>query len=46
MTAETRAQCLQVFGKGGHGNDCDGIDTTFIGARLGLSGAAVNKLIS
>ena len=46
MAMETRAQCLQVFGKGGPGDDDDGIDTSFIGARLGLSGAAVNKLIS
>jgi len=43
---ETRAQCLQVFGKGGSGHDDDGVDTSFIGARIGLSGAAVNKLIS
>lgn len=43
---DTRAQCLHVFGKGGHGKDDDGIDTSFIGARLGLSGAAINKLIS
>ncbi len=43
---ETRAQCLQVFGKGGPGEDDDGIDTSFIGARIGLSGAAINKLIS
>ncbi|MFQ3183782.1 MAG: hypothetical protein ACI9RO_001195 [Alteromonas macleodii] len=46
MAAETRAQCLQVFDKGGPGSNDDGIDTSFIGARLGLSGAAVNKLIS
>ena len=46
MTIETRAQCLQVFGKGGPEEDDDGIDTSFIGARLGLSGAAINKLIS
>ncbi|MBU2992031.1 EcsC family protein [Octadecabacter sp. 1_MG-2023] len=43
---ETRAQCLMVFGKGGHGKDDDGVDTSFIGARIGLSGAAINKLIS
>ena len=43
---ETRAECLQVFGKGGVGDDDDGIDTSFVGARLGLSGAAINKLIS
>ena len=46
LTIETRAQCLQVFGKGEPGDDDDGVDTTFIGARIGLSGAAVNKLIS
>lgn len=46
MAVETRAQCLQIFGKGGPGSEDDGIDTSFIGARLGLSGAAINKLIS
>lgn len=46
MAIETRAQCLQVFGKGGPGDDDDGVDTSFIGTRIGLSGAAVNKLIS
>lgn len=45
-TAETRAQCLYVFGKGGPGEADDGIDTSFIGARMGLTGPAVNKLIS
>ena len=45
-SVETRAQCLQVFGKGGAAEDDDGIDTSFVGARLGLSGAAINKLIS
>lgn len=44
-STETRAQCLQVFGKGAPGDEDDGIDTSFIGARLGLSGAAINKLI-
>lgn len=46
MTPETRAQCLQVFGKGGPGTVDDGIDTSFVGARISLSGAAINKLIS
>lgn len=46
MAAETRAQCLHVFGKGGADDSDDGIDTSFIGARLGLSGVAINKLIS
>lgn len=43
---KTRAQCLLVFGQGGPGAADDGIDTSFIGARLGLSGAAINSLIS
>lgn len=43
---ETRAQCLNVFGTGGPGEDDDGIDTSFIGARLGLTGSAVNTLIN
>lgn len=43
---ETRVACLSVFGAGGPGTADDGIDTAFIGARLGLSGAAVHGLIS
>lgn len=42
----TRMECLAVFGAGGPSNDDDGINTAFIGARLSLSGAAVNGLIS
>lgn len=44
--AQTRLECLAVFGAGGPGSADDGIDTAFIGARLSLSGAAVNSLIS
>jgi len=43
---ETRLQCLAVFGAGGPGAEDDGVDTAFFGARLGLSGAAVQGLIS
>lgn len=43
---ETRAECLRVFGAGGPGQGDEGIDTAFLGARLGLSGVAVNRLIS
>lgn len=46
MAPETRVQCLHVFGNGAPGSQDDGIDTSFIGARIGLSGAAINKLIS
>lgn len=45
-SVETRMECLAVFGAGGPGTGDDGIDTSFIGARLGLSGAAVHGLIS
>ena len=43
---EARLECLAVFGAGGPGADDDGVDTSFIGARLGLTGAAVHGLIS
>lgn len=42
----TRMECLAVFGAGGPGTEDDGVDTAFIGARLSISGAAVNGLIS
>lgn len=42
---ETRMEVLRVFGAGGPGEADDGIDTAFIGARLSLSGAALNRLI-
>ncbi len=42
---ETRMECLAVFGAGGPGADDDGVDTSFFGARLGLTGAAVHGLI-
>lgn len=45
-SAETRMECLAVFGAGGHGEADDGVDTAFIGARLSLSGAALNTLIA
>ena len=44
-TTETRMECLAVFGAGGPGGVDDGVDTAFIGARLTISGAAVNGLI-
>ncbi|SEV90650.1 EcsC protein family protein [Cognatiyoonia koreensis] len=42
---ETRLQCLAVFGAGAPGPDDDGVDTAFIGARLGITGAAINGLL-
>lgn len=46
LSAETRKQCLAVFGAGGAGAEDDGVDTAFLGARLSLSGTAVHGLIS
>ena len=46
QSEETRLQCLAVFGAGGPGTEDDSVDTAFIGARLGLTGAAVNGLLS
>lgn len=43
---EVRLECLRVFGAGGPAKEDDGIDTTFIGARLSLTGPAVNRLIA
>lgn len=45
-SAETRMECLRVFGAGGPGEGDDGIDTTFIGARLSLTGPALHALIA
>ncbi|QQA44918.1 protein EcsC [Pelagovum pacificum] len=46
LSAETRTECLRVFGSGGPGDGDDGVDTTFVGARLSLSGPAVHRLIA
>jgi uncharacterized protein (DUF697 family) len=43
---ETRIECLRVFGAGGPQDGDDGVDTAFIGARLTVTGASVNALIS
>lgn len=43
---DTRLECLSVFGAGGPGSEDDGIDTSFVGARLALSGSAVNSMIA
>lgn len=43
---ETRLECLQVFGAGAPGDDDDGIDTAFIGARMALTGSAINGVIA
>ena len=46
LSAETRIECLRVFGAGGPGDADDGIDTGFIGARISLTGPAIGKIIA
>ena len=46
QSEETRLECLAVFGSGGPGHLDDGIDTSFIGARLSLTGSALHRLIA
>ena len=46
QSAETRMECLAVFGSGGPGTADDSVDTSFIGARLSITGPALNSLIS
>lgn len=46
LSEETRIECLRVFGAGGPGAGDDGINTSFIGARMSLSGVALNRLIA
>ncbi|MDG1378341.1 MAG: EcsC family protein [Yoonia sp.] len=46
LSAETRVQCLAVFGAGGPTESDDGIDTAFFSARMGLTGAAVHGVMS
>ncbi len=46
QSEETRMECLAVFGAGGPGTADDGVDTTFIGARLSLTGPALHRLIA
>ncbi|MDQ2065832.1 EcsC family protein [Xinfangfangia sp. CPCC 101601] len=42
---EIRAECLQVFSAGSPLSGDDGIDTSFLSARLSLTGPAVQQLI-
>lgn len=43
----TRMECLRVFGAGGAASKGDdGVDTSFLGARLTVTGAAINRLVA
>lgn len=46
QSEETRMECLAVFGSGGPGKADDGVDTSFLGARLSLTGSALHRLIA
>lgn len=46
ISAETRIECLRVFGAGGPDDADDGVDTAFVSARLTISGVAINSLIN
>ena len=43
---EVKIECLKVFGSGGPMKSDDGVDMGFIGARVSLTGASVQKMIS
>lgn len=43
---EVRLTCIDIFGSGGPGREDDGVDTSFLGARLSLNGATVKALIA
>ena len=44
--SQTRAECLRVFGAGSPLAQDDGVNTGFLGARLTLTGPALNGLIA
>lgn len=46
LSEETRMECLRVFGSGGPGQDDDGIDTSFLGTKVSLTGPALHGLLS
>ena len=57
-SAETRLECLRVFGSGGAATadvkdgakdgakDGEGMNTSFLGARLSLTGVGINRLVA
>ncbi len=44
--SETRIECIKVFGSGSPLASDDGVNTAFIGARVTISGNALQKLIA
>jgi len=43
---EVRLLCLDILGSGGPGRADDGLNTSFVGARLGLNGATLHAIIA
>lgn len=43
---EVRKTCLDVLGSGGPGSWDDGVNASFLGARLSLSGTALNAILA
>ena len=43
---DIRAECLRIFGSGGPLEDDDGLNTSFLSARLTLTGPAIQKVIA
>ncbi|WP_096784960.1 EcsC family protein [Rhodobacter sp. CZR27] len=41
-----RVECLRIFGAGSPLSQDDGVNTSFIGARLAMSGAAMSRIIA
>lgn len=51
QSPETRMECLRVFGAGGaapkgEARGEDGLNTSFLGARLSLTGVGINRLVA
>lgn len=46
VAEETRLTCLEVFGSGGPGARDDGVNSSFLGARIGLNGTTLHAVIA
>ena len=46
VSEETRLTCLEIFGSGGPGVRDDGVNSTFLGARLGINGTTLHAVIA
>lgn len=46
VSEETRLTCLEIFGAGGPGPRDDGVNSSFLGTRIGLNGSTLNAVIA